>query len=962
MSVTVKVFHRKTKTGSVIKVVREHYLRDDIHCGRDSCPECRSMKLPVDSPFAPKSYLSDVPRKGINELCPSPHYVVPDLGVLQNQTDILTDPEFGCDIILMQTIWDEVKRNISVLSNIKQLMAEKRFYVFLNEYNKNTFSERIIGETIADYKQRLVVSAAEWLQNHFKGDIKVVLLINCNQIKQKTEILCFPINIYVKSLANSPHLADKLSDLSESGEYAKDSRLIYDEHLALEVVQEGIKTGKYFQGKFNTNPYNYLEGEVAINMNNEELMVLIQGTACINRAVHEDIVAIELLPKSEWKSKSDVLLEVNEEVEDEGDKKTDKEEVNMFEKKDDSVVRPVGKVVSIIKRNWRQYCGILRERNSNINTSSVTSRYLFVPVEKRIPIIRIETRQYEHLKGQRIVVTIDSWPRDSKYPKGHYVRSLGGVGDKNTETEVILLEKDVPHLEFSKAVLNCLPKEAENWKLSPEDLIGRTDLREEFICSVDPPGCTDIDDALHAKDIGNGLYEIGVHIADVSHFIKPQTAIDKEAADRGTSVYLVGQRIDMIPPLLSSNLCSLRENVERLTFSVIWNIDANTGEVKSTRFVKSVIRSRGAMTYAEAQLKIDSPHDKDEIANGLRRLNKIAKILKQKRLDAGALVLASANEIKFVELDSETHENVFEIKAKEILDTNSMVEEFMLLANCAVAEQIYKEFPELALLRRHPKPSEANFEELITSAKRYGFEMDVTDGKRFGECLNKIRDSKNPMMNLIIRIMATRCMSQAVYFCTGSLKESEEAFHHFGLASALYTHFTSPIRRYADLMVHRLLSHAIEFEAIDSSLLRKQRIQDICDNINYRNRNAREASRESNRLHSYLYVRNNPKPVVEEEGYVMYVKKNGIIIFIPHLAMEVTMFLRNREDWKYDEMYLTQEYLPKKMKLKWFDPVTIMLSVNKELPFSYQKGVDIQLLKPFTTAETADKTNKKLKT
>lgn len=326
-------------------------------------------------------------------------------------------------------------------------------------------------------------------------------------------------------------------------------------------------------------------------------------------------------------------------------------------------------------------------------------------------------------------------------------------------------------------------------------------------------------------------------------------------------------------------------------------------------------------------------------------------------------MLASANEIKFVELESETHENVYEIKAKQILDTNSMVEEFMLLANIAVAEKIFKEFPELALLRRHPKPSESNFEELIAMAKRYGYEMDISCGKKFGESLDKIADDKNPMMNLIIRIMATRCMSQALYFCTGSLKESEQLYSHFGLATTLYTHFTSPIRRYADLMVHRLLSHAIEFESIDSSLLHKQRMQELCEHINDRNKNAREASRESNHLHSYLYVRNNPKEVVEEEGHVMFVKKNAIVIFIPHLAMEVNYYVKPEKDWIYDEQHLTQEYVPKNAKLKWFDVLTVKLSVKEQLTANISKTIDVQLIKPFSVdITTNDRSNKKLKT
>lgn len=206
--------------------------------------------------------------------------------------------------------------------------------------------------------------------------------------------------------------------------------------------------------------------------------------------------------------------------------------------------KPVGKVVFIIKRNWRSYCGVIRERSS---VSQTSTNFMFIPVDKRIPFVRIETRQYQALVGKKILVNLDSWPRDSKYPKGHYTRIIGDVSNKETETDVLLLEHDVPHVEFSARVLNCLPLEGEAWQPKPSDLKNREDFRGEHVCSVDPPGCTDIDDALHCKELQDGVWEVGVHIADVTHFIRPGTALDKEAAERGTTVYLADRRIDMVP-------------------------------------------------------------------------------------------------------------------------------------------------------------------------------------------------------------------------------------------------------------------------------------------------------------------------------------------------------------------------------------------------------------------------------
>lgn len=197
---------------------------------------------------------------------------------------------------------------------------------------------------------------------------------------------------------------------------------------------------------------------------------------------------------------------------------------------------------------------------------------------------------------------------------------------------MLLLEHDVPHSKFSKEVLSFLPKLP--WTITDEDIAQRVDLRHMAICSVDPPGCTDIDDALHCRLLPNGNYEVGVHIADVSHFIRPGNAMDKEAASRATTVYLVDKRIDMVPELLSSNLCSLRGNETRFAFSCIWEIDQDA-KILHTKFHKSIIESKKAMTYEEAQLIIDDSAQQHDIAESLRNLNNIAKILKKKRIENG---------------------------------------------------------------------------------------------------------------------------------------------------------------------------------------------------------------------------------------------------------------------------------------------------------------------------------------
>lgn len=353
---------------------------------------------------------------------------------------------------------------------------------------------------------------------------------------------------------------------------------------------------------------------------------MLQGHEGLNRAVDGDVVAVELFETSAWKAPSEMILQ--DDQEDPGDVL---EQVNLpVDEKLVEEKQPTGKIVGIIRRKWRQYCGILQ-----LNPIPGSTRHIFVPAEKKIPKVRIETRQSEELKMQRIIIAIDQWPMHSRYPLGHFVRALGPLGDKDTENEVLLLEHDVPHSKFSKEVLSFLPKLP--WLITDEDVAKRVDLRDIAICSVDPPGCTDIDDALHCRQLSNGHFNVGVHIADVSHFIRPGNALDKEAASRATTVYLVDKRIDMVPELLSSNLCSLRGGEERFAFSCVWEIDENANIV-NTKFHKSIIKSKKAMTYEEAQLIIDDETQQHDIAESLRNLNKLAKILKKRRIEKGYVV------------------------------------------------------------------------------------------------------------------------------------------------------------------------------------------------------------------------------------------------------------------------------------------------------------------------------------
>lgn len=327
--------------------------------------------------------------------------------------------------------------------------------LILFSFARDTYVERQPGESANDRNDRAIRVAAAWYAEHLKCSgingatpIEIVLLTDDKEngaLAKEEGILCCTVAEYVRGLDNHPALQDKLSlkDFSSAANKAA----IFPPHLTPNEIHEGMKSGKLLQGSFLASRENYLEGFV--NVEGMEKTVLLQGHDGLNRAVDGDIVAIELFDTDKWKAPSDMVLQ--DDQEDPGDVL---DQVKLDTAASDLAERtPTGKIVGIIRRKWRQYCGILQ-----VNPIAGSTRHIFLPAERKIPKVRIETRQSEQLKMQRIIIAIDQWPRQSRYPQGHFVRALGPLGDKETENEVLLLEHDVPHSKFSKEVLSFLPK------------------------------------------------------------------------------------------------------------------------------------------------------------------------------------------------------------------------------------------------------------------------------------------------------------------------------------------------------------------------------------------------------------------------------------------------------------------------------------------------------------------------
>lgn len=738
-------------------------------------------------------------------------------------------------------------------------------------------------------------------------------------------------------------LSDLVAHISNDAILSKsnDTEPYFEEHWSAKELSSGIHNGSLHRGIWRSTrgqlsvSEHDVTGLVTIRRGEERVAVTIRGWKDRNRAMEGDVVAIALNPLDQWLPTSESNKDREQpssapaETKDTGAgvmiaSETAEPSASEIENVRDSIaldaatgsLRPTGRVVGILRRNFVNLSGSIfsassrsgsKDKSSGAKYSSerekLASQFekehsdgsvtcVFFPVDQKIPPILIRTSQRERLIGQRITVSVDSWPLQSSYPLGHYVRTIGPVGSKDVETQVLLQEHDIPYESFSAAVLACLPP--EDYRISAEDSPERKDLRHLPVLSIDPPNCKDIDDALHCSVLPNGNFQVGVHIADVTHYVKAGTAMDLEAANRSTSTYLVNRRLDMLPGLLTTDLCSLKGNVDRYAFSVLWEVTPDA-EIINVDFQKTIIHSIAALTYQQAQAMIDQEDDPDDIqACAVKGLASLAKKFRKRRIDAGALTLASP-EVKFV-LDSESL-NPTDVQAYALLEANAVVEEFMLLANVTVSKKILRHYPTLSVLRRHPAPNRAMFDGLISKAKSRGFTLDIEDSKKLADSLDAAVDPSDPYINKLLRILSTRCMSPAQYFCSGEFRPSE--WQHYGLAAPVYTHFTSPIRRYADVCVHRLLAAAIGVAPLPRHLSSKSYLHDLCANMNRRHRSAQLAGRASVQLHTLIFFAGDGEK--EEDAYVLDVETNeesdpSLSVIVPRYGIEGKVKLPIRAD------------------------------------------------------------------
>lgn len=492
------------------------------------------------------------------------------------------------------------------------------------------------------------------------------------------------------------------------------------------------------------------------------------------------------------------------------------------------------------------------------------------PIDKRFNDIIYNTHYPELFKNKKVLIIVHNTI------ECEIIKIVGCSGNYNDEVNAILEHFEIEHetldIKFidEKLSINCDKKMVKIPKnMSIVDNIYNTfyndllvDLQDKLIYSIDPENCIDIDDAVHYEDFGS-FYEIGVHISDVSHYITPDSTIDHMAISRAISVYFPEFRIDMIPTIFSTSICSLREKKSSRTFSIVFKINKDTNEIIDTIFFKAIINNKKAFTYNLATEFLLS-NITNNFKDSLTGLYKFSKILRQRRIDCGALELYNncddCNEF-----------------------THILIEELMILANVSVAKHIYKYNSSFSLLRKHPNPSEILIQGYDTST--------LTTSFKINEFL------KNNIGNEYLKIIVTRSLQQAFYFRSGN----EIDFHHFGLGTDIYTHFTSPIRRYADIVVHRILTEIIKYEynlkrGIDNKKYFSNKIDNFsyvvtnsfCTWINLKTRNAKYAQFVANDL----YIAYNIDHTVIYDGVVID-NKDNICIFIPKLKIDGYLITEN---------------------------------------------------------------------
>jgi len=550
-------------------------------------------------------------------------------------------------------------------------------------------------------------------------------------------------------------------------------------------------------------------------------------------------------------------------------------------------------VVEVLERSKTEFVGVLQKsKNKNFGFVIADNQKMYAD------IFISENKLNGAQDGDKVQASIRDWPKNSKNPFGTITTVLGKPGDHNTEMHSILLEYDLPY-EFEPEI----EKEAQDLPLeiTSKEIAKRRDMRGDLTFTIDPKDAKDFDDALSFKVLENGNFEVGIHIADVSHYLQPKTNLDDEAYKRATSVYLVDRVVPMLPEMLSNGVCSLRPHEEKLTFSAVFEIN-HKAQIINEWFGRTVTYSDQRFAYEEAQSIIENVQFSDdiqpyqmpvdisitgkeytvakEVVEATLKLDELAKILRKKRMQAGAISFDRV-EVKF---DLDEQANPVGVFFKESKDANKLIEEFMLLANRKVAEFIGfskgKATNKTFIYRVHDEPNDEKLASLENLIRKFGYQINTDTKESTTSSLNKLlKDVHGKAESNMIETLTIRTMSKAVY--------TTQNIGHYGLAFNYYSHFTSPIRRYPDVMTHRLLQHYLDGGETPKPALYEEK----CKHSSNREELASKAERSSIKYMQIKYMQDHKDEIFD--GVITGVTEWGIYVEISSNKCEGMVRIRD---------------------------------------------------------------------